>query len=160
MCVRLNNQPMSLFENSPCGKYIAFRGEYGYIHILSTKSKELVCQLKMNGSVNAITFSHNGAYLYSFGDDAMVYVWDMSSLQCIHRFRDEGCLNGTSICTDELNNLLACGSESGVVNIYKSSDIMTSSDPKPVKVVNNLVTACTSARFNPSAQLLALSSSL
>ncbi|KAF6038796.1 hypothetical protein EB796_002895 [Bugula neritina] len=35
---------------------------------------------------------------------------------------------------------------------------MTSSDPKPVKVVNNLVTACTSARFNPSAQLLALSS--
>jgi len=46
---------------------------------------------------------------FLLADDAMVYVWDMSSLQCIHRFRDEGCLNGTSICTDELNNLLACG---------------------------------------------------
>ena len=32
----LDRQPMSYFEVSPCGRYIAFRGQYGYTNIIST----------------------------------------------------------------------------------------------------------------------------
>ena len=35
---------MSYLELSPCGKYIAFMGEYGYIHILSTKVCTRMCR--------------------------------------------------------------------------------------------------------------------
>ncbi|XP_067948452.1 U3 small nucleolar RNA-associated protein 18 homolog isoform X2 [Watersipora subatra] len=154
----LNDQSMSCFELSPCGKYMAFIGVYGYIYILSTKSKELICTLKMNGSVNCITFSSDGEHLYSFGDDAVVYVWQMRSRECVHRFRDEGCLNGTCISIDSLNHHIVCGSEVGIANIYKATDCLVETEPKPVKVVNNLLTRCTSSRFNSSGQILALAS--
>ena len=50
-------------------------------------------------------------------------------------------------------------SESGVVNIYNRTDCLISRDPKPIKVVNNLLTQCNSAKFNSTSQLLAMASS-
>lgn len=87
----------------------------------------------MNGSVNSISFSPDGRHLYSFGGtsciistslstaaastsestrfvgDGEVYVWEMSTLACVHRFRDDGCLHGTVIGTDPSHQFLACG---------------------------------------------------
>jgi len=55
-------------------------------------------------------------------------------------------------------NGLRFRSESGVVNIYSLPVAMASATPKPVRVVNNLLTSCTSARFNTSGELVALGS--
>lgn len=49
-------------------------------------------------------------------------------------------------------------SESGVVNIYDINQCLTLRTPKPVKVVNNLLTSCTSLSFNSTSQLLSISS--
>lgn len=49
-------------------------------------------------------------------------------------------------------------SDVGVVNIYKSTDCLQTSNPKPVKTINNLLTKCTTSLFNSSSHLLALAS--
>lgn len=52
-----------------------------------------------------------------------------------------------------------CRSDVGVVNIYNRSDCLSKRDPKPIKVVNNLLTQCDTAKFNSTTELLALASS-
>ena len=88
-----------------------------------------------------------------------VYLWDVrSSRSCVHRFTDEGCLRGTALAVSPDNRYLATGSDSGVVNIYTREDIMTSANPKPIKAVLNLTTEIGKLKFNPSSEMLAMSS--
>ena len=73
------------------------------------QSKELVDNLKMNGTVDALAFSADGSRLFSVGDDGEVYVWDMNARQCVHRFTDEGCLHGTALAVSANSQYIACG---------------------------------------------------
>ena len=43
---------------------------------------------------------------------------------------------------------VACGSESGIVNVYERSECMSSPSPKPLKSVMNLTTSVDSLQFN------------
>lgn len=52
---------------SPDGNLIAFQGRFGYIHLMSGRSKEWVSSLKTNGEVHALTFNSDGTRLYSHG---------------------------------------------------------------------------------------------
>lgn len=56
---------------SPDGKLIASCGKFGEIHLFTAKSKEWITTLKMNGSVNALTFNSNGKRMYSFGGNIL-----------------------------------------------------------------------------------------
>ncbi|KAL8573466.1 hypothetical protein ACOMHN_032480 [Nucella lapillus] len=151
-------EKMGRLRVTPDGKFIVVLGQNGNIHLLSAKSKEWVHTLHMNGGVTDITFSRDGATMYATGEDGRIYVYDLSIRQCVHSFYDEGCIHGTSIAM--CRGYLACGSNTGVVNIYDRDSCMTSGNPRPLKVVNNLVTSCTSATINPSAEVLALASNL
>ncbi|XP_013402329.1 U3 small nucleolar RNA-associated protein 18 homolog isoform X2 [Lingula anatina] len=153
----IEENDMSRFEMSPDGKFIVFLGKYGHMHLISAKSKEWLSSLKMNGTVDSVTFSPDGRRMYSIGDEGDVYVWDMTTRDCIHRFKDEGCVQGTAITMSKNGQYLACGSYSGVVNIYDES-YMNSGYPKPVKAIMNLVTPCTSAVFNSTSELMAITS--
>jgi len=146
------------FHMSPDGKYIVIHGRYGNIHLVTTKTKEWVGSLKMNGEVIAITFNKDGTKMYSHGDSGEVYVWDMSSRKCIHKFTDEGCITGTSIALSPNDQFLATGSDSGIVNIYDCSAI-NSTSPSPVKTLKNLTTEITTLKFNITTELLAVGSS-
>ena len=42
-------------------------------------------------------------------DDGEVYVWDMNTRNCVHKFRDEGCLNSTTLAASRDGQYLACG---------------------------------------------------
>lgn len=42
-------------------------------------------------------------------DDGEVYVWDVRSSRCFHRFTDDGCVKGTSIAASPNGQFLACG---------------------------------------------------
>ena len=64
----------------------------------------------MNGTVESVAFNSDGSRLFSVGDDGEVYVWDMNRRQCIHRFIDEGCIQGTSLAVSNNSQYLACGS--------------------------------------------------
>ncbi|XP_052076872.1 U3 small nucleolar RNA-associated protein 18 homolog isoform X3 [Mytilus californianus] len=149
---------MKRFVVSPDGRFLAFLGSYGNIHLLSAKSKEWIYTQKMNGSVGGICFSQDGSTMYSYGDDGDVYIWDMKTRDCIHRFIDDGCTKGMSIAVSHDHNFLACGSYSGVVNIYEPSVCLKSRSPKPLKALLNLTTPCTNLIFNSTSEILAMCS--
>ncbi|XP_060064815.1 U3 small nucleolar RNA-associated protein 18 homolog [Ylistrum balloti] len=154
----LGQSRMKNFVMSPDGSYLVFLGSYGSMHLISAKSKEWIQDLKMNGSVESVAFSRDGTTMYSHGDDGEVYIWDMNTRDCVHHFTDDGCTKGTSLAASPNGQYLACGSYSGVVNIYETKTCRTSRSPKPLKALMNLTTPCTDAIFHPSSEVLALSS--
>ncbi|XP_074650056.1 U3 small nucleolar RNA-associated protein 18 homolog [Tubulanus polymorphus] len=150
---------MGRFVVSPDGKFIAFHGTYGHIHLISAKSKELIDSFKMNGQIDAITFNPSGDRMFSHGDDGEVYVWDVNNRSCVHKFCDDGCVKGTSLAVSSNQQYLACGSSSGIVNVYNYEACQTQSSPKPLRIIGNLTTSCDFMKFNSTCELLAIGSS-
>lgn len=147
------------FHVSPDGKLIVIHGKYGNIHLTTAKTKEWIGSLKMNGEVFSIAFNKDGSRMFTHGETGQIYVWDMSSRTCVHKFTDQGCVAGTSLAVSPNGMFLAAGSDCGVVNIYEMSSLQSSSDPQPVKVLMNLTTEVTSLKFNCTSEMLAMASS-
>lgn len=154
----LDVRDTSRFVMSRDGRFIAFYGEYGYIHLFSQDSKELIDSVKMNGLVSSVCFSKDGQYMYTFGSEGDIYVWDMKTRDCIHRFSDSGCINGVALAVSPDNNYVVCGSSSGIVSIYDRDTAMQSRRPEPLKLIKNLTTCCNGALFNSHSEILALRS--
>ncbi|CAG5123600.1 unnamed protein product [Candidula unifasciata] len=149
---------MSKFVVSPDNRFIAFLGTYGYIHLFSQTSKELIDSVKMNGEVCSVSFSNDGKFMYTFGSEGHVYIWDMDTRDCVHHFSDEGCINGTSVTVSPDDKYIVCGSKSGIVSIYDRETAMLSRMPKPLKHVKNLTTKCSGLLFNSQSEILAIRS--
>ncbi|KAF0907210.1 hypothetical protein E2562_015719 [Oryza meyeriana var. granulata] len=145
------------FEISPDSKTIAFVGNEGYILLISSKTKQLIGTLKMNGNVRSLAFADGGNQLLSSGGDGHVYHWDLRTRKCIHKGTDEGSLAGISLCTSHDSSLFATGSTSGIVNLYKRDDFL-GGKRKPLKTIENLTTEIGEMKFNHDAQILAISS--
>ncbi|KAL3515601.1 hypothetical protein ACH5RR_022503 [Cinchona calisaya] len=150
---------LEVFEVSPDSQTIAFLGNEGYILLVSSKSKELIGTLKMNGTVRSVTFTNDGRELLSSGGDGQVYHWDLRTRACFHKGVDEGCINGTSLCTSPNGNLFAAGSDSGIVNVYNRDEFL-GGKRKPTKTIENLTTKVDFMKFNHDAQILAICSSM
>lgn len=148
---------MKKFVVSPDGRHLAFLGRYGYIHLITAKTKEWISSVKMNGSVEAVTFNSDGSRMLSHGDDGRVYVWDMNTRDCVHQFVDHGCVNGTTIAASPNGRYIATGSNSGVVNLYDES-CLSNHYPIPLRAVTNLTTSCSSLVFNSTTEILAMAS--
>ncbi|XP_072298916.1 U3 small nucleolar RNA-associated protein 18 homolog [Eucyclogobius newberryi] len=146
------------FSMCPEGDAVLLWGTRGYLHLLQLKTNEVVRSLKLNGEVSAVSFSSDGQKVFSSSDEGEVFVWDLRSSRCLNRFTDDGCVKSTSMSASPNGRYLACGSQSGVVNIYSLDSCLSSSCPKPIKSVMNLTTTATSLRFNPTSELLALGS--
>ncbi|CAK8533942.1 unnamed protein product [Lathyrus sativus] len=147
------------FEVSPDSKTIAFVGNEGYILLVSTKSKQLIGTLKMNGTVRTLAFTEDGQKLLSSGGDGHVYHWDLRTRTCIHKGVDEGCINSTALCINPGGTHFAAGSDSGVVNIYNREEFL-GGKKKPIKVIDNLNTTVDFMRFNHDSQILAICSGM
>ncbi|XP_073129315.1 U3 small nucleolar RNA-associated protein 18 homolog [Henckelia pumila] len=145
------------FEVSPDSNTIAFLGHEGYILLVSSKTKELIGTLKMNGTVRSAAFTKDGQQLLSSGGDGRIYHWDIRTMSCFHIGMDEGCINGSALCTSPVGNLFAAGSDSGIVNVYDRDEFL-GSKKKPLKAIENLTTKVDFVKFNPDAQILAISS--
>ncbi|KAM4843684.1 U3 small nucleolar RNA-associated protein 18 homolog isoform 1-T2 [Thomomys bottae] len=154
----LKEKVVRRFEISPDGSFLLLNGIAGYSHLLSMKNKELIGSMKINGRVSACTFSSDSKKIYTSSGDGEVYVWDVNSRRCLNRFVDEGNLCGLSIATSRNGQYVACGSSSGVVNIYNQDSCLQETNPKPIKAIMNLVTGVTSMTFNPTTEILAIAS--
>ncbi|KAF0033132.1 hypothetical protein F2P81_015422 [Scophthalmus maximus] len=123
-----------------------------------TETKEVVRSMKINGDVAGVAFSPDGSKVFVNSEEGEVYVWDVRSSRCVNRFTDDGCVKATSIAASRNGQYLACGSQSGVVNIYSQEACLNSANPKPMKAVMNLLTSATSLTFNPTSEILAIAS--
>nr|CAD7438930.1 unnamed protein product [Timema bartmani] len=162
--LRIINSPaaeithMKNFEMSPDGRVMVVCGRYGNIHVLTARTREHIGTLKMNGEVTSVTFNADGSRMYSHGDSGEVYIWDMPARACVHRFLDDGCIVGSSLAFSPNSQFLACGSRSGVVNVYDARSLATSNAPIPLKILLNLTTPVTSLKFNAASEILAMAS--
>ncbi|KAG6423441.1 hypothetical protein SASPL_113837 [Salvia splendens] len=152
-----DEKSLESFEVSPDSKTIAFLGNEGCILLVSSKTKELIGTLKMNGSVRSVAFTNDGHQLLSSGGDGQIYHWDLRTRLCFHKGVDEGCLTGTALSVPPVGNLFAAGSDSGIVNIYNRDEFI-GGKKKPIKVIENLTTKVDFMKFSPDAQILAISS--
>ncbi|XP_057950003.1 U3 small nucleolar RNA-associated protein 18 homolog [Malania oleifera] len=150
---------LEVFEVSPDSSTIAFVGNEGYILLVSSRTKELIGTLKMNGTARSLAFSGDGQQLLSSGGDGHIYHWDLRTRACFHKGVDEGCISGTTLCTSSSGTLFAAGSTSGIVNIYNSEEFV-GGKRKPLKSIENLTTKVDFLKFNCDAQILAISSSM
>ncbi|XP_019966522.2 U3 small nucleolar RNA-associated protein 18 homolog isoform X2 [Paralichthys olivaceus] len=154
----LNENRVKEFSVCPEGGALLLTGTRGYLHLLTLKTKEVVCSMKINGDVSGVAFSHNGSKVFVNSEEGEVYVWDVRSSRCLNKFTDDGCVKGTSIAASRNGQYLACGSQSGVVNVYSQEACLNSANPKPLKAVMNLLTSATSLTFNPTSEILAIAS--
>ncbi|XP_055469033.1 U3 small nucleolar RNA-associated protein 18 homolog [Psammomys obesus] len=154
----LKEKIVKRFEVSPDGSFLLISGIAGFSHLLSMKTKELIGSMKINGRISASTFSSDSKRIYTSSVNGEVYVWDVNSRKCMNRFLDEGSLCGLSIAASKNGQYVACGSKSGVVNIYNQDSCLQQTNPKPIKAIMNLVTGVTSLTFNPTTEILAVAS--
>ncbi|XP_005144388.3 U3 small nucleolar RNA-associated protein 18 homolog [Melopsittacus undulatus] len=146
------------FELSPDGSFMLVTGTSGYLHLLSMKTKELISTMKVNGRCTASAFTPDSSKVYSYSKEGEVFIWDVRSRKCLHKFEDEGSLEGKCIALSRNNQYVACGSSSGVVNLYTTDGCLKEQRPKPVKAIMNLVTSATCVAFNPTTEILAVAS--
>ncbi|XP_005494812.2 U3 small nucleolar RNA-associated protein 18 homolog [Zonotrichia albicollis] len=146
------------FELSPDGSFMLLIGNSGYLHLLSMKTKELISTMKVNGRCTASAFTPDSSKIYSYSKEGEVFIWDVRSQKGLHKFEDEGSLEGKCIAVSKNNQYVACGSSSGVVNLYTTDVCLKENRPKPVKAIMNLVTSATCVTFNPTTEILAVAS--
>uniref|UniRef100_A0A8C1UXN0 U3 small nucleolar RNA-associated protein 18 homolog n=1 Tax=Cyprinus carpio TaxID=7962 RepID=A0A8C1UXN0_CYPCA len=144
----LNEQRVSDFQVSPDGKYLLLSGSSGYLHLMTTKVQYLLVMSAVIQKILCVCVTEEGE----------VFIWDVQSSKCLKKFADDGCVRGTSLALSRDGLYLACGSQSGVVNIYSQKDCLHTLEPRPLKAVMNLVTAATSLCFNSTSEILAIAS--
>lgn len=105
----LEDKTLEKFSISPCGKYIVFVRNHGYLTLVSYQTKQRVADLKMNGSADAAAWSNDGKYLFSIGGDATMYQWDVGARKAVHCFADEGGYKSKKIAVSNNNNYFAIG---------------------------------------------------
>lgn len=152
------DKSLERFATSPDGRTVAFMGNDGYILLFDAMRKHCIADLKMNGSVRALTFTASGDQVLGSGSDGDVYRWDLrKACQCVERFQNQDGTITSYLAASSRH--LAVGAESGVVNLYSELNMTAPSTKRtPIKSVLNLRTSADMVRFNPDGQLLALSS--
>lgn len=148
---------MSLFEVSPCGKYIAMQGKHGALHLVTTNTNELLHTFKQEGSLRDLRFTADSQRILCAGASCNVNVMSIRQKCIEHIFMDDGCILGRSIELSPNERMLATGSEEGVVNIYDYESIYKSKMPQPVKRFMHLRSSVTNIKFNHTSELLAMS---
>lgn len=149
---------MHQFETSLCGKYVAVIGRFGEVHLLFANTFELLCTLKQEHDAVSLAFSTDSKYLFTHSVDSEVNIFDIGEQRFIHRFIDDGCINGSTLSISPNGQMLAASSQQGVVNLYNYSDVLLQKYPKPQKTFLNLTTPISSTTFNHTSELLTIAS--
>ena len=150
------------FFVSPKNDYIAFTGNQGYIHLVGRSSQQFITSLRMNDPVRWLDFLADGNSLFAIGESHEIYQWDLrKSFECVARVVDVGSMKGSTIAASPCGSLLACGSGTGIVSLYATSDMTSTSSFESIralKTVDNLTTHINNLHFSHDSQLLAMTS--
>ena len=135
---------------------MAFTGHDGAVVLVSSRTKQVMGELKMSGSARSVAFPEDENKLLTAGGDGTVYLWDLRTRRCQHTFANEG---GGVVTTMAVGSggRVACGSDAGVVNLYDGS-CLSQSEPTPTRAFMNLTTIITSLAFHPAGEMLSFAS--
>lgn len=152
-----------MVQPSPAADVIAMVAESGAVHLLSAASKQLISTLQPGGgggkfATQCMRFSPDGSFLLTASEGATVRVWDVRRRCCVHTWQDRGGLRTTALAMSSDGELIAAGSDSGAVNLYRTAEALSSARPPPVKEFLNLTAAVTSVEFSPTSEALAFAS--
>lgn len=175
-------------DPSDASSVAAFLCGSGTTVLVSSRTKQWVASLKMEGTVRAAAFTRGptagagGAgpldypELLTTGGNGEVYRWDLRTMRCLSRHVDEGSTGSTAIAATPDGRSYAVGSAMGVVNTYDAAEtargagasssaaasslLLAPSDysPKPIKSVLNLTTAIDTLRYSPDGAMLLMAS--
>ncbi|CAH8528516.1 unnamed protein product [Schistosoma rodhaini] len=131
------------------------------VYLADLRSLEKISVMRASGITNSICFTQDGTFLNTYGAEGSIYVFDLrvNKARIIHRWFDQASTNGLSISSSPNSQWIACGADSGYVNVYKWSSTMNTENPLPDKAIGNLVTGVNSLCFHPSNEILCLASS-
>uniref|UniRef100_A0A182NAP0 WD repeat-containing protein 55 homolog n=1 Tax=Anopheles dirus TaxID=7168 RepID=A0A182NAP0_9DIPT len=150
---------MKNFRLSRCGKYLASAGDFGEVHLMSAKSKEVLQTIQLRYPCQAMDFTPDSRYLLCHSNDTEVSVYGVDEKRIVNVFHDEGCVNGSCIAVCRGGQFVATGSRQGIVNIYALDATLKEKQPVPLKTINNLTTYIDSLAFNATSELLVMGSS-
>lgn len=92
--------------------------------------------------------------MFSVGDQADIYQWDLRMQKCLSKVNDEGSFSTTCVDVSPDGRYLATGSKMGTVNIFSlrdgSESALLREGQKPDKTVMNLTTSITDLKFGPT----------
>ncbi|VDL76628.1 unnamed protein product [Nippostrongylus brasiliensis] len=120
------------------GSMLAMVGRNAQVYVLSTTSMELIKVFSTSSNVVSLQFFPDSTELWAFTEGGQVHIWDMLGFH--NFFQDEGCISGTKIRISRDGEFIACGSGSGLVNLYKTGNVRstTTREPQPHCVIPNL----------------------
>ncbi|PUU82712.1 WD40-repeat-containing domain protein [Tuber borchii] len=163
---------METFRISPDGKFMALVASRGFVNVLNATTYQWVCAAKIEGRVADISWWGDSHGLTIGNKAGGVWEFDVLSEKVVARWQDEGG-HATTVVKNGGNRWIAIGSQSGIVNIYDrtrsfgtttsntSNNVLaggTKEKPKPVRVLEQLVTAVGVIEFSPDCQVLAIAS--
>lgn len=144
------------------GAELAFLGQEGAVHLVDPRSCQRVATLHVSGQVHAVAFRPGGRQLLAAGSEGLVSCFDLRRAhgRFLSRFADEAATCSLSLAASANGQFVAVGDRTGVVNLYPA-DVCAGAvaAPVPQRRLLNLRTGVDTLRFNPSAELLLMSSS-
>lgn len=164
---------------SSSSSMIAFLGKDGTTILTSAATKQWIGNLRQPGTVRAAAFSRGSTSgaggagpldypeLLTIGSYGEVYKWDLRTLKCLSKHKDEGNTGGTAIAVRPDGKGYAVGSQMGVVNIYNEECdapqapkgiFSVVQQPKPTKTLMHITTAIDHLNYSPDGAILLASS--
>ncbi|KAG5417946.1 UTP18 [Candida metapsilosis] len=158
------------FKISPAGSFIGLIGNSGWFNLINGTTGQWIKGFKVEGTVVDFDFAFDESFVVVVNSAGDVWEFELkgklsskSENKILRKWSDDGGIGITKIKLGGRNNSrwLAIGSNTGVVNLYDRQNFNSTTattQPKPFKTVENLVTSISSLVFNPDGQLLAIAS--
>lgn len=153
-------QNVGKFAVSSDGSLLAMAGHTGQVHLLSAVSMEHIKTMAVPAEVVSLAFMPgSNQEVWISTERGQIHVWDIKAVS-LHSFVDEGSVKGTQIRLSREGTYIACGSNTGIVNVYDPSEARTKPDPKPLATITTLLTACDSIAFSHDCEILTTTSAV
>jgi len=173
----LRDMKSSKFSISSDGTFIAhlMGGSDLFVFVLDTM--EHLHTFRAGSKLVDFCFSPSDRnIIYAIADNGAVYTWDLRRRGEQSYFFDDGCVRATCFAPSSNGQFIACGTNTGIVNVYETSKALSSNfsqtgdqgegampaagSPKPLYTITNLTTSALFVKFNHDAQLMAFGSSV
>jgi len=146
------------FMLSPDEETIALYGHNQYMLIVSAKTKQLLYELRLNSECSDCSFSPDNKYLFTSTEDGNIYQWDLGMRKVVEMFHDVGSMKTTCIDVSDDGSYLATGNAAGIANLYAFNKLTKTAEKNITKEVSNLTTSLDNVKFNPTGEIMALTS--